>query len=235
MNTLPPPSDEMLNAFVDDELSPAERARLLERVSAEAALHKQACDLRMLKDMVRTAYREPPGGKVAAGAPCRGRVRQAVAASLILGLGLGLGWVTRDTLGEPNTVHIASLQGVKVDPGRVVLHVDSGAPEHFAALLDHSERMLRDAKQHGKPLQIVVIANGGGIDLLRASTTRQGERIRVMQTNYPNLSFIGCRQTLNRLKDGGHDIRLLPGVLQTPAALDAIIERMERGWTYIKT
>jgi len=234
MNTLPPLSDEILNAFVDDELSTAERARLLERVSAEAALHKQACDLRLLKDMVQTAYHAPPDRKVASGAPCRGRVRQAVAASLILGLGLGLGWVSHGMLGEPNAVHIASLQGVNADPGRVVLHVDSGAPGSFAALLDHSERMLKDAKQHGKPLQIVVIANGGGIDLLRTSTTQQGERIRAMQTSYPNLSFIGCGRALNRLKDSGHDIRLLPGVQQTPAALDAIIERLEHGWTYIK-
>jgi len=230
----PPLSDEILNAFVDNELSPAERARLLERVSAEAALHKQTCELHMLKDMVRTAYREPPGGKVTPGAPCRSRIRQAVAASLILGLGLGLGWATRDMLGEPNAVHIASLQSVSADPGRVVLHVDSGTPEHFAALLDYSERMLNDAKQHDNPLQIVVIANGGGVDQLRASTTQQGERIRAMQTSYPNLSFIGCGRALNRLKDSGHDTRLLPGVQQTPAALDAIIERMQRGWTYIK-
>ncbi|MGB9577994.1 MAG: hypothetical protein ACPL3S_01845, partial [Halothiobacillaceae bacterium] len=131
-------------------------------------------------------------------------------------------------------LQFATLQRVAADPARLVLHVDSGTPERFASLLDQTQALLEEARQHGRPLQVAVIANSGGIDILRASTTPQAERIRALQAAYPNLSFIGCWQTLSRLKDNGQDTRLLPGVQLAPTALDAIVERLQNGWTYIK-
>ncbi len=228
------PSDEQINAFVDDELAPVERARLLERISDEAELRQQACELRMLKDMVRAGYREPPGRRPSRPLHQGGWGQRAMAASLLLALGLGLGWMTRGALDTPGALQFATLQRVAADPARLVLHVDTGTPERFASLLDQTQTLLEEARRDGRPLQVAVVANSGGIDLLRAATAPQAERIRALQAAYPNLSFIGCRQTLGRLKDNGQDTRLLPGVQLAPAAVDAIVERLQSGWTYIK-
>lgn len=234
MNHETRPSDELVNAFVDDELAAAERAELLEQIQGDAALRQQACELRMLKDMVRAGYREPPAGKSGHPAARPGRGWQAIAASLILVVGLGAGWVTRGVVADPIAAQVASLKGVQADPARLLLHVDSGNPEHFAALLGKTQSMLDEAKREGHALQVAVIVNSGGIDMLRAATSQHASRVRSLQAAYPNLRFIGCRNTLERLKDGGHDIRLLPGVEQAPAAIDEIVQRLERGWTYIK-
>jgi len=228
------PSDEQINAFVDDELTPVERARLLEQISNEAGLRQQACELRILKDLVRAGYREPPGRRPSRPLRQGGWGQRAMAASLLLVLGLGLGWMTRGALDEASIPQLATLQRVAADPARLVLHIDTGAPERFASLLDHAQKLLEEARRDGRPLQVTVVANSGGIDLLRASTAQQAERIRALQAAYPNLSFIGCQRTLRRLKDNGHDIRLLPGVQLAPSAVDVIVERLQSGWTYIK-
>lgn len=234
MNGKPFPSDEQINAFVDDELTTVERSRLLEQINDEPFLRQQACELRMLKDMVRTGYRTARDSKPTYPIAHRGWAHQAMAASLLMVLGLGLGWVMRGAIDEPGAMRLASLQRVVTDPSRVVLHVDNSTPERFASLLDQTQQLLEEARRHGRPLQVAVIANSGGIDLLRASTAPQAERIRILQAAYPNLSFIGCAQTLGRLRESGQDIRLLPGVERAPAAVDAIVERLQSGWTYIK-
>lgn len=228
------PSDELVNAFVDHELAEAERETLLEQLNADEGLRQKVCELRMLKDMVRAGYREPPVRKAALPLARSGWGWQAVAASLILAVGLGAGWVTRGVVADPIAAQMASLKGVQADPARLLLHVDSGNPEHFAALLGKTQSMLDEARREGHALQVAVIVNSGGIDMLRAATSQHAARVRSLQAAYPNLSFIGCRNTLMRLQDGGHDIRLLPGVEQAPAAIDEIVHRLESGWTYIK-
>jgi len=234
MTGKPFPSDEQINAFVDDELAAVERAHLLEQINDEAELRRQVCELRMLKDMVRTGYREPPGVRVHHAVGQRIPGRQTLVAGLILAMGLGLGWVMRGAVEAPLTLQVASLNGVQADPSRLLMHVDTPNPERFDALLDKAQRMLDAARRDGHPLQVAVIANSRGIDLLRSTTTPYAERIRALQAAYPNLSFIGCRNTLRQLQEHGEDTRLLPEVQQAPAAVDAIVERLQGGWTYIK-
>lgn len=228
------PSDELVNAFVDHELTEAERETLLEQLNADEGLRQKVCELRMLKDMVRAGYREPPVSRSAKQLARPAWGWQAMAASLILVVGLGAGWITRGVVADPLQAQMASLKGVQADPARLLLHVDSGDPEHFARLLGKTQAMLDEAKHEGHALQVAVIVNSGGIDMLRAVTSRHAERIHALQAAYPNLSFIGCRNTLKRLQEGGHDVRLLPGVEEAPAAIEAIVERMKTGWTYIK-
>jgi len=52
---------------------------------------------------------------------------------------------------------------------------------------------------------------------------------------YSNLSFLACQKTLQRLKlEHGIDAPLLPEVLVVPSALDEIVNRLEKGWSYIQ-
>ncbi len=227
------PSDELCNAFVDDQLAPIERARLLQQIHDEEGLREEICELRILKDMVRAGYREPPGRRPHSPPRLAGFGQRAVAASLLLALGLALGWTTRAVL-DPPEMQLASLQQVAADPARLLVHVDHGTPERFAQLLDQTQAWLEAARRDGRPMQVAIVANSRGIDLLRASTSPQAERIRALQAAYPNLHFIGCSNTLRHLQERGEDTRLLAGVELAPAAVDAIVERLQGGWTYIK-
>ena len=51
---------------------------------------------------------------------------------------------------------------------------------------------------------------------------------------YPNLTYIACHQTADRLREKGVRVKLLPGVHFAPTALDEIVKRMQQGWVYIR-
>jgi len=53
-------SQEILNAFVDGQLSLEARIRLYARLQRDEALNRRVCELCMVRDLVRRAYEIPP-------------------------------------------------------------------------------------------------------------------------------------------------------------------------------
>ena len=88
-------SEERLNAFIDDELDAAEKSEVFEALSGDGSLSQQACELRQLSELVRHAYEKPPAIDTYRGAEPRrgGPWGRAAAASVVLALGVALGWV----------------------------------------------------------------------------------------------------------------------------------------------
>ncbi len=229
-------SDEFLNAYVDGELTEAEKARAIERLSGDAGLKRQVCELRLLKDMVRTGYRQVPG---AAGPGDSGRAHpraaQALAACCLLVAGLSLGWLGRGMIApEAQVLRTAWLEGVVAHPGKVMLHVDGAAAARFRQVLDGTEQVLKEARHGGRDVQVELVANSQGLDLFRVATSPHAQRIRELQARYPNLLLVGCGQTVRKLQERGQDARLLPGVHVAPTALDEIVDKLQTGWVYVK-
>lgn len=229
-------SDEYLNAFVDGELSQSERARAIEQISSDALLKKQVCELHMLKEMVKSSYRH---AEAAAPKERRGRrwpyARQALAACCLLIVGLVAGWLGRDlAVAEDPYFRVASLKDVIADSERVVLHVDTASAARFERALDRTEALLAEAKHEGRPIQLHLAANSHGLDLFRTSTSPFAARLHNLQAKYPNLTLIGCGQTIKRLKERDQDTALLPDVQVVPAVLDEVVNNLKAGWTYIK-
>jgi len=51
-------SDEFINAFVDDQVTPEEKARVYAHVAFDEAFNRRVCELRKIRDLIRLAYRE---------------------------------------------------------------------------------------------------------------------------------------------------------------------------------
>lgn len=49
-------SEEMLNAFVDGQLTLEERIRVYDRLQRDEALNRRICELCTVRDLVRFAY-----------------------------------------------------------------------------------------------------------------------------------------------------------------------------------
>lgn len=227
-----------LDAFVDGELAADERALALARLEADAAFKAEACELRLLKDQVRNAYLAPPSVPQ----PVR-RLPEgwsmALAASLILALGVGAGWLGRDAASQPAAFErLAGLpEGYRavalseqIDPNKIILHLDSGDPGRLEKVLDLADRLL--AKQREARIEIVV--NSYGLDLLRADVTPLAGRIESMAQRHANLSFVACGQTVARLKRDGVKVDLLPVAYTSSSAINEIMTRMGQGWVYVK-
>ena len=219
-------SDEQLNAFIDDELDAADREGVLAAVAVDGELAQRACTLRLLKERVRHAYAEPPA------APSRQRPARpwrALAMALMLaGAALG-GWIARDQVGVGGN----SLAR-KADTGHVVLHLAAWDEQRARVALDDAEGLLRTAREAGQPIEVELVANRGGLDLLRADVTPHADRIARLRAEHPNFALIACGQTVERLREKGMTVHLLPGTRVASSALDQIVARMGQGWSYVR-
>lgn len=225
-------SREMQNAFVDGQLDAAEWTALLERIGADAELRREICELRATKDMVRGAYANLVPQRRAAPA-VRGWRGWALAASLVASLALG--WIAHSLLdaGQASDRRgAAALRGISAD--RVLVHVSSGSRETMATALDEVEDLLRSARSAGRKIEVEIVANSSGLNLLRAKTSPHLTRVAALRRDYPNLSFVACHQTIERLREKGVAVDLLPGVQVAPSALDQVVKRLQGGWVYIR-
>lgn len=237
-------SDETLHAFIDGELDVAESETLIARMREDAALAQRVCALRGLQSMVRLAYAKPPAaaGRKSRAAPRRKFMQRSAFGSLVLLAGLSGGWALRGL--EPQFA--AALPAVvssgyrmvslarEADPNRVLLHLDSAAPDKMQAVLDQAERLLDEADRQGRAMQLEVIANSRGINLLRAGYSPYAERMARMTRRHANLQWVACSQSIARFRSEGQKVELLSATRTAPTAVGEIVTRLQQGWTYVR-
>lgn len=229
---------QFMAAFVDGELTGEELELALNRLDTDPEFKRDVCELRTLKGMVQNAYVLPRDdaatelGLRLAGWP------QALAASLLLAVGVGGGWFLRGQVtghdaqlvfagagaGQP----ISTLVG-QMEAPRILLHLDSNDPARIQAALDSAERLaMRNEKA-----RIDILVNSDGLNLVRAETSANGEQINRLMEDYPNIRFVACAQTMARFRDEGQRVTLLPDVLLVGSALDELSHRVQHGWVYV--
>lgn len=235
-------SDEFLNAFVDDQLDPAEKSRVFELIEQDETLKARVCELRGLKARVQHAYANPPPPPRASarswlrGAP----LQQALVASLLLAIGSVSGWFAHNWSGYGSDHEIMRLlqvvqrNDIGADPRKLMIHVGNANPVRLNTALDEAENLLASSRRANRPIQVEIIANGGGLDLLRADGSPYARRIGLLREKYPTLELMACGQTLRNLRAKGVNVRLLPNTGVAPSALDEITLRLKQGWGYIK-
>ena len=241
MNTVV--SDEMLHAFIDGELDVAESEKLIARMQEDKALSQRVCVLRSLRSMVRLAYAEPPAiDKRSPDAHRRQLMQRCAFGCLVLFAGLSSGWALRGLESQVGVVRPAAVaDGYRTvslaresDPNRIVLHIDSAEPDKMRAALDQADRLLGDAERQGRTMQLEVLANSRGIELLRAGHSPYADRIARMRQRHPNLHWVACGQSIARLASEGQKVDLLPATRTAPTAIGEIVTRLRQGWTYVR-
>lgn len=237
-------SDEILHAFVDGELDVPESEKLIVRMREDAELSRRVCGIRSLRSMVRLAYAEPPvvSGRQPHAASRRLIVQRCAFGCLVLLAGLGGGWALRGL--ESNVAAAApaafpdGYQTVSLaraaDPNRVILHLDSAAPERMEAVLDRAEQLLDGAERQGRTMQLEIVANSHGINLMRAGVSPHAARIARMTQRHANLHWVACSQTIARFAGEGQKVELLPTARAAPTAIGEIVTRLQQGWTYVR-
>ena len=88
-------SDELLNSFVDNELTTAEKSHVYVCINQDEPLNRRVCELRKTRDLVQMAYKDlPPPPSIR---PLTGKTghkaRHGVAACLVFVLGMLFSWL----------------------------------------------------------------------------------------------------------------------------------------------
>ncbi len=238
-------SDEMLNAYLDNELAGEERKRLIEDLRENDGLRQRVCELEQVRNMVSIAYHDIPDPKRTMKTKDRGfSFFTAVAASIMVIVGIvGIvgGWLGHSYLQKDNSL-VQLADSIQInDPTntaqtwRVLLHVASNDQFRLNALLEETENILKKYENKKQKVSIQILANGKGLNLLRSKDSPYGKRIASLKKRYKNITFVACARALRRLKqEKGIDLKLVPEAQIVPSALREVLQRQKEGWTYIK-
>ena len=243
-------SDEVLGAYIDNELGPDEKADLLDRIASDAEIRSRACELWQLKQMMRSAY-QPIRKKAVSSQPARAntstltstlfslksRLPMSLAASLLMLVGVLSGWFAHERTeleSEGSRLSIHQMNEIQANGSRVLLHLVSDEPEHMEAALRMAEQLASARDKSGRPIQVEFIANGTGVHLLRVGGSTLTERVMAQSRAHPNLQFLACRQTVDRLRERGVGVELLSTVREAPSAESLLAARLSQGWRYVQ-
>ena len=235
-------SEEYLNSFVDDQLDPAEKIQVFDAISRSETLKKRVCELRNMKEMVQQAYKYTPAHMQTPALSTRAlsKYYQALAACLLLFAGGLSGWFFHSWsnigINLDTSSTLQSVQGIdaSMETRKIIVHLSGSDPIRLKSVLDETEGLLDTNKKGNRQIQIELIANQRGVDLLRADVTQFKKRIDLMHSKYPNLNFMVCGQTLGKLQKNGESVRLLPYTEIAHSAAEQINRRLHQGWSYIR-
>lgn len=223
--------DELtLNAYIDGELDSEQEGVVLVAMQNDPDIREQVCKLRRARDWMRTGFADArtEDQPLPASRERFCSFRAGIAASLfavVIGVGGGLlGY----TCAERDSLVAAGQQ----DPMRVVLHIDDAEPAHFQAVLDYAENFLE--ANRGSGTQVEVVANSGGVDLMRSGGSAFEGRVMQLSEQYDNLHFVACMNSLRNLKREGINPVMIDDVHVGNTAVDHIVKRLQDGWTYRK-
>lgn len=235
-------SDEKLNAFIDDELDFEEKEQVFRQLKQDDLLNREIHELHQVGDLLRHAYRNPPPApqhRSRAEKKATGLFRAAASIGL-LALGALAGWYGNERFTseaaqvlaiQPNSV---TRHAVATETSNLLLHINSSDAGKMEALLDYAEQSLAEHQRQNRRFRLEVVANDGGINMLRRDTSPFPRRIETLLNDYPNVSFNACANALRRLREQGEKIELIPGIRQDHSAIDKITNRIEQGWRYLK-
>lgn len=238
MKEQPKFSEEFINAFVDDELTPDEKAQAYAQLGDDEALNRQVCELRKVRDLVGLAYKNVPmPHRSATGIAAVGRkyCNNGLAAGLALVIGGLGGWFLHSPSQAPQNAATAQVTPNAEDPAKVLFHVSDGNAEHLKTVLDEVENLMKFYRSTHQQARVEVITNGEGLNLLLAGVSPYAERIQRMQREYDDLTFVACQNTIERFQQElGLHAKLLPGVVVIDSGVAQIMRRQHQGWAYIQ-
>ena len=223
-----------LHAYADGELDRQEKQRMLSRLENDARGRERLSELVRTKQWVQAAFEEEraPTRALPEVRTCTGlcNTLRVAASLLVLMLAFGGGWLSHraQTPGEQYAARDSLLPPAQ----HVILHVGVSNEARFDALLERTREILDKYTAQG--VQVEVVTNGGGLDLVRTAASHHVTDIRQLIEHYDNVHFIACSKGLKRLQAQGEDAHLIKGVQADEPAADHLIRRLTEGWTLIR-
>ncbi len=236
-------SIEIINAFVDDQLTIDDKAEIYKSIHSNEELSKRVCEIRRLRDLIQLGYAdlpEPPSGNRLTVRKSvlnwRMPVGSTIAASIALVVGMLIGSAGQQSgYASAQKLNTASATQAAVEIQRVLFHLNSGKTEDMRSTLNDVEQLLQHYAGNGIRAQVEVITNGNGIALLDAVKSPFRERVETLIRENNNLTFVACQNSIDRHKSNGNiTAKMIPGTVVIDSGVAQIMRRQSQGWAYIQ-
>ena len=236
-------SNEQLNRFIDGELDPAVETELRELLQNDPVLRERLEQFRRVRTLVRYAFTNTIDDVNSSNQPkiAMSAAQKAIAASVMLAIGLVLGWFMHGQIAYSPTKMYINQNSLAIKPlktvnkvskeTRIMLHISNADPRTFNTALIGADRLLTHYKKQNKPLTLEILVNSDALQLVQANNIFFRDRVLALQGRYSNVSFLACGITVRKRGKP----KLLPGVVIVPSAREQIITRLKEGWGYIQT
>ena len=238
-------TEDKLNLFIDEQLDTDEMNAIHEALLDDKELREQVCQLKAVRELVGYAYSEVPPSRHENLHQNRSGsfAGRAVAASVMLIVGVVLGWSTYEY--SPNAIQAISAENtfqyvanhVKADHGKrkIILHIDSSDLQVVNAALNEADQLLTTYRKANTPIELDIVTNKTGINILRPGMSPYIDRIKALIDSNDEVAIYACNRSIAKaLKKEGVEIVLMPGVTKDKSARELIPERLKKGWVYIK-
>ena len=233
-------SDELLNAYVDGELSVEDQAELVTALRKNPELSEKLCQLRTLKEMLRVSYQNPHldnnQNVVEKKQYAITRSMSFIAASVLLVIAVTIG-----AFGgfEYANKQVISPQFVQLNPTleqnqHILLHIGTNQHERIQLALDNAEHLLNSFAAKNQKIKLQVLVNAEGINMLNSDRSPYIGRIQNLSRRYENITFLACQRSIERQMLKGVEVHVLKEATIIPEALQAIVNHLENGWIYIR-
>ncbi len=237
-------TEETLNLFIDEQLDTNEMNEIRKILLDDKSLRERVCQLKAVRELIAYAYTEVPGSSHDDPAKKQKKsfIGRAIAASITLTVGVVLGWTTYQY--SPNAISAISAENTfqyvaNHVPGdhaqrKIILHIDSGDLKVVNAALNEVDTLLASYRKANVPMQLEVVTNKEGINVLRPGVSPYIGRIQKLMDD-DGVKFYACEQSIHKAHNReGVDIVLMPEVKTEMMAREIIPDRLKNGWVYIK-
>ena len=236
-------SDEHLNAYIDDQLSPAERAEILDDIRHDAELSQRVCKLQKLQNLVQLSYQSidvPERHQNTNNKNSPIKFKWVAAASFLLAVGTVVGWGSHQAMNTNSIADIAQITHTPTPTNnsehwKLMLHVSTANPNKLNIVLDEAETLLKQYANSSRKLELEILANSEGLALVSDKGKSYNKQLQNLQQKYENLAVVVCGETLKRIqRTKGKQPKLLPKTNVIPSAIKQIVKRQQTGWSYIR-
>ena len=231
--------DQLLGAFVDDEIDAGNREAVIKAMETSPGVRERVYRLRRAKDLMKLGFGDASAPSSDTG-KTKGRnwklfsTRMAASvAALAVGIGagmLGQHYYSGQEFSNSNQT-VAAVAQQQTD--NVILHIRESEPKQFAAALDYTEKFLQKHEAQGR--QIDVVAHAGGLDMMRDDVSPLKAQIIDMMSKHDNVHFIACANAIQLLRKKGVEPTIISGISTDSTAFDHVVGRLQSGdWKYIR-
>ena len=119
-------------------------------------------------------------------------------------------------------------------PRGVVIHVGANDAELMNTALNNATNVIKYYADKGGAPSIEIVANGPGLHMLRADTSPVKGRLLAFAARMPEVAFSACNVTKEAMESAeGKEIVIVPQAKLVPAGIVRLMERQEKGWSYV--
>jgi intracellular sulfur oxidation DsrE/DsrF family protein len=119
----------------------------------------------------------------------------------------------------------------------LLIHVDQNDPAVMNLALNNATNVIEYYRAKGEDVDVDIVAYGPGLHMLRADTSPVQDRIKQLKgTAFPSkVQFSACGNTKENMeKKEGHSVAVLSDATVVPSGVVQLMEKQEKGWSYVR-